>query len=187
MGYLHMNDDAPNSRISDPAAYALIGGISLGVFGLVFWLVYGRDSTLPPPDWTHVLPSLNALCNTASAICLAIAVICIRRGYRRAHVGWILGALAFSGLFLVGYLAHHSFHGDTRFLGQGLIRPAYFVVLVTHILLSMVVVPLVLTTLFFAVTGRFPRHRRLARWTFPTWMIVSVSGVLVYLLLRAYA
>jgi putative membrane protein len=88
-----------------------------------------------------------------------------------------------STLFLISYLTYHYYHGDTRFLGQGIIRPIYFTILITHVILAIVIVPLVLITLFRALRLDFIRHRRIARWTFPLWLYVSVTGVIVYLML----
>ena len=98
----------------------------------------------------------------------------------------MLAALLVASVFLASYVVYHHYHGDTRFEGQGPVRPIYFFVLVTHVLGSMVALPVVLATLFFAATRRFERHRRLARFTFPLWLYVSVTGVLVFLLLSRY-
>ena len=95
----------------------------------------------------------------------------------------MLAALGASILFLAGYLYYHSQVGTTRFTGQGWIRPVYFTILTSHTTLAMVIVPLVIATLFLAFRGRFPRHRRIARLTLPTWLYVSVTGILVYLIL----
>lgn len=91
-----------------------------------------------------------------------------------------------SALFLVCYIIYHSYQGDTKFLAEGLIRPVYFFILISHILLSMVAVPLVLLTLWFAITQRFTSHKKIARWTFPIWLYVSVTGILVYFVLHNF-
>jgi putative membrane protein len=96
----------------------------------------------------------------------------------------MLTSLGASALFLVSYIVYHSVHGDTHFGGQGLIRPVYFFILVSHIALSAVALPLVFLSLFFSLSGRFPRHKKIARYTFPVWLYVSVTGVLVFALLR---
>jgi len=96
----------------------------------------------------------------------------------------MVSAVIVAGTFLVSYVVYHHFHGDTPFTGQGIIRPIYFFVLISHIVLSMVAVPLVLTTLFFAGTARFDRHKKIARITFPVWLYVSVTGVAVYFFLK---
>jgi putative membrane protein len=98
----------------------------------------------------------------------------------------MFAAVLVAGTFLVSYIIYHHFHGDTRFGGEGLVRPIYFFVLISHIALSMVALPLVLTTLFFAGTEQFQRHKKLARFTFPIWLYVSVTGVAVYFFLKLW-
>jgi putative membrane protein len=88
-----------------------------------------------------------------------------------------------SALFLISYLTYHYYHGDTRFLGEGIVRPFYFAILISHVVLAIVIVPLVLVTLYRAVKLDFIRHRRIARWTLPLWLYVSITGVIVYFML----
>jgi len=95
-------------------------------------------------------------------------------------------AFIFSTLFLVTYITNHALHGDMHFQGQGIIRAVYFPLLISHIGLSVVALPMILITFFLSLTGRFPAHRRLARFTFPIWLYVSVTGVVVYMMLAAY-
>jgi putative membrane protein len=133
------------------------------------------------------LPALNAFLNACSACALAAGYRAIRRGDRATHIRFMLSAVAFSALFLVSYVVYHNFHGDTRFPGQGLIRPVYFFILVSHILLSIAALPMILSTLFYAASARFGSHRRIARATLPIWLYVSVTGVVVFALLRLYA
>jgi putative membrane protein len=96
----------------------------------------------------------------------------------------MLAALGFSVLFLVGYITHHALHGDTKFVGEGPIRGTYLVILASHVLLSVVALPMVLTTFFFSLSGQLERHRRLARFTLPIWLYVSVTGVVVFVMLK---
>jgi putative membrane protein len=138
------------------------------------------------PDWVANLPAANAFFNACSATALAGGWVSIRRGNRDTHMRFMLSAVAFSTLFLASYVVYHAFHGDTRFPGQGIVRPIYFFILASHILLSVAALPMVLTTLYYAATGRFASHRRIARFTLPVWLYVSVTGVLVFALLRAY-
>ena len=98
----------------------------------------------------------------------------------------MLGALGASAVFLVSYIVYHSVHGDTKFAGQGAIRPLYFFILISHIALSAVVLPLIFSSFFFSLSGRFPQHKKISRYTMPVWLYVSVTGVLVFALLRAY-
>ncbi len=130
-----------------------------------------------------LLPHLNATLNATSALLLFAGYYFIRRGRVTAHLRCMTAALVVSATFLVSYIVYHAEHGSTRFAGQGLIRPVYFTILLTHTVLAAVIVPLVAVTLRRAWRGDFARHRRVARWTFPVWAYVSVTGVVVYLLL----
>lgn len=135
------------------------------------------------PKYIHYLPHLNAVLNTTSAILLLAGFRLIRLGRIRAHRNCQLSALVSSTLFLTSYLTYHYFHGSTRFLGQGIVRPIYFTILITHTILAVVIVPLIFVTLYRAVRLDFVRHKRIARWTLPLWLYVSVTGVIVYLML----
>jgi uncharacterized membrane protein YozB (DUF420 family) len=129
------------------------------------------------------LPHLNAGLNAASALLLAAGYVCIRRGRQEAHRACMLGALAASAAFLVSYLAYHFQVGSVRFTGQGGVRVVYFAILITHTVLAAAVLPLALLTAARALRGRFGAHRRIARWTLPIWLYVSVTGVVVYWML----
>lgn len=130
-----------------------------------------------------LLPHLNATLNATSAVLLFTGYYFIRRGRVTAHLRCMTGALCVSALFLISYLVYHAEHGSTRFAGQGLSRPVYFTILISHTILAAVIVPLIIITLRRAWRGDFSRHRRIARWTFPLWAYVSVTGVVVYLML----
>jgi uncharacterized membrane protein YozB (DUF420 family) len=131
------------------------------------------------------LPAINASLNFISTVFIAAGWYFIRRGYWQRHVACMIPALVSSTLFLVGYLIYHAHVGErsTRFTAQGIVRPIYFVILISHILLAFVILPLVLATLVPAIRRRWDRHARLGRWTMPIWLYVSVTGVLVYLML----
>lgn len=129
------------------------------------------------------LPTLNALLNSTSAVLLLIGYGFIRRKQIAAHRACMLSALVTSVLFFISYLTYHAQVGATKFLGEGIIRPVYFTLLTSHTLLAIAIVPMALITLSRALRGRFDRHRRIARWTFPVWLYVSVTGVLIYLML----
>ena len=135
------------------------------------------------PDYVFFLPHLNAFLNASSAVLLVAGYSFIRRGKISAHKRCQLSALTASILFLISYLTYHYFHGATRFPGQGIARPIYFTILISHTILAVVIVPLVVVTLTRALRGDFQRHRRIARITLPLWLYVSVTGVLVYLML----
>src|SRR5215813_14079224 len=127
--------------------------------------------------------ALNAALNAASAILLAGGYAAIRAGKREAHKRFMVSAFVVSCAFLVSYLVYHYRVGHVAFQGQGLVRPVYFALLISHTVLAVVIVPLILVTLRRAWLERFDRHRRIARWTLPLWFYVSVTGVVVYLLL----
>jgi putative membrane protein len=170
----------------DRRAFAAIGAASVVLLAYLFWLLYFRPGSEEAPLWTGSLPTLNAALNATSALLLSAGFVAIRRGQRELHKKLMLGAVCAAAVFLASYVVYHHYHGDTRFGGQGSVRPIYFFVLVSHILMSIAGLPLVLTTLFLAASKRFDRHRRLARFTFPVWLYVSVTGVLVFVLLSAY-
>jgi len=129
------------------------------------------------------LPSVNAVLNSLSALLLLVGYLFIRRGKVWAHRLFMLSALTASTLFLISYLTYHFQVGSVPFRGQGWIRWMYFTILISHTILAAVIVPLVLLTLFRALKGNFERHKRIARWTLPLWLYVSVTGVVVYWML----
>jgi uncharacterized membrane protein YozB (DUF420 family) len=130
-----------------------------------------------------ILPHLNATLNATSFVLLALGFYFIRRGNVRGHVACMVAALSVSVLFLVSYVVYHYNYGSVRFQGQGLVRPLYLTILFTHVVLAIVIVPLVVLTVRRALRRDFARHRAIARWTYPLWLYVSVSGVVVYLML----
>ncbi len=129
------------------------------------------------------LPTVNASLNALSTALLGAGYYFIRTGDKRRHRACMIGAFCTSSVFLACYLIYHYRVGSVAFEGQGWIRPFYFAVLITHIVLAAAVVPLALLTLYRAWSGQFDRHRRIAGWTWPIWMYVSTTGVLVYLML----
>ena len=129
------------------------------------------------------LPALNATLNGIAAIFLVAGYLLIRRGRRTLHKRCMLGALASSALFLASYLVYHYNTGSRPFPGQGAIRYVYFVILITHVVLAAVILPLALTTTARGLWSQFDRHVRIARWTLPIWLYVSVTGVVIYVML----
>jgi uncharacterized membrane protein YozB (DUF420 family) len=129
------------------------------------------------------LPALNATLNATSAVLLVTAWILIKRGRWIAHRNVMLAAVCTSLLFLVSYLTYHAQVGSVRFTKQGPIRLVYFTILLTHTVLAAVIVPMVMVTLWRGLAAKYDRHRRIARWTLPIWLYVSVTGVIVYLML----
>jgi len=131
----------------------------------------------------ELLPHLTAGLNALSLVLLLAGWALVKSGQPRLHRHVMLAAVTVGGLFLVAYLAHHATAPVFVFRGQGLVRPAYFTLLIGHVALAALVTPMVLVTLRRALAGRFDRHQRLARWTMPIWVVVSVSGIAVYVLL----
>lgn len=129
------------------------------------------------------LPALNAGLNTTTTLLILLGFWLIKQKAWTGHALCMTLAMITSTLFLISYLTYHAHHGTTHFTGQGWIRPVYFSILITHTILAVVIVPMVLRTFYFALKGRFDRHRRLARWTFPLWLYVSVTGVVIYWML----
>jgi uncharacterized membrane protein YozB (DUF420 family) len=131
----------------------------------------------------HELPAVNASLNALSAVLLLIGYVLIRSGRVQQHRRVMIAAFSTSALFLVCYIVYHAQVGSVRFTREGFVRPLYFTLLVTHIVLAAAVLPLALVTLWRGLSGNYVRHRAIARWAFPVWMYVSVTGVLVYVLL----
>ena len=174
-------------RTSPRPVVGAIVVVSATAISFLLWLLYvHRASAQFAGQWTF-LPALNAFLNGLSAVTLCVGLYFIRRGNRQAHRRSMLLAFGFSSLFLVSYIINHALHGDTHFPGQGAVRTIYLSILASHIFLSVVALPLVLTTLFFSLSGRFAMHRRIARFTFPIWLYVSITGVIVFAFLKVYA
>ncbi|HEY4012740.1 MAG TPA: DUF420 domain-containing protein [Polyangiaceae bacterium] len=172
---------------SPKRAALLIVGASALVLALLLTVIYGHGRAVSEPVWVSSLPALNAILNATSATFLVMAYRAIRRRDIVAHSRLILVALGASALFLASYIVYHAAHGDTKFAGQGIVRPLYFFILISHIVLSAVALPMVFLSLFFSLSGRFARHRALSRYTFPVWLYVSVTGVVVFAMLRLCA
>jgi uncharacterized membrane protein YozB (DUF420 family) len=131
------------------------------------------------------LPTFNAILNATTGILIVTGFLFIRRKLIAAHRACMIGAVTTSSLFLISYVVYHVGFGAgvTRFTGTGWVRPVYFTILISHTILAVVIVPFVIVTLTRALRGSFERHRAIARWTFPMWLYVSVTGVVVYLML----
>ena len=129
------------------------------------------------------LPALNATLNAIAAVLLVIGYVLIRRGRIQQHRRVMLAAFTTSALFLISYVTYHANAGSRPFSGQGPIRIVYFAILISHVILAAAILPMALITLTHALRARFDRHMRIARWTLPIWLYVSVTGVIVYLML----
>jgi putative membrane protein len=130
---------------------------------------------------------VNATLNGVSSVLLIAGYRAVRRRNYALHVRLMLSALLSSALFFVSYVTYHHFHGDTKFAGHGLVRPVYFFILISHIVLSAVAVPMILTSFYLALAGRLPTHKRVSRITFPVWLYVSVTGVVIFAMLKLFS
>jgi len=170
-------------NIYDRLGVPLIGLVSAVAFAFLVWLIY-----FSPPLWQASpqllakMPAFNCVLNACSALALIAGLRAILKKNKTLHQRWMVTAFLFSTVFLVAYLVYHSAHGDTPFLGTGWLRTLYFFVLISHIGCTIVGLPLILTTFFFAWRKRFATHKKIARVTFPLWLYISVTGVLVYVI-----
>lgn len=172
-----------SAEASDRSFWIFNATVSAAAVGFLAWLLLVREGGSVHADLSF-MPGVNALLNATSATCLVFGFVAIRSGRREVHKRLMVSAFAASVVFLVGYVLYHYAHGDTQYQGVGAIRTVYFAILITHVLLSIVMIPMILTTFYFATRERFTAHRRLARWTLPIWLYVSVTGVVIYLMLR---
>jgi putative membrane protein len=172
---------APQS--STRPAIAAILAISAAATLFLFWLIYVHPAAATSQQYAF-LPALSAILNGLSAVSLLIGYTFIRSRNLKAHRAAMITAFGFSTLFLVSYIMHHALHGDVRFPAYAALRSLYLPLLASHIILAIVALPLVLVTFFFSLSGRIPQHRKVARWTFPLWLYVSVTGVITYAMLR---
>ena len=179
-------DFAPLRSVGLAKALAVTLALSVLVCGFLVWLVYFKAGSPQQSAVIDRLPALNATFNTLSASFLIAGYAAIRRGDWRRHMRWMFAALGASALFFVSYVVYHNYHGDTKFAGHGTIRPVYFFILITHIVLSAAVVPMILTSLYLSLSGKLATHKRVSRWTFPIWLYVSITGVLIFALLKLF-
>lgn len=172
---------APSS--TRPAIAAILV-ISAAATLFLFWLIYVHPATDAGSTRFAFLPALNAILNGLAATALLIGYTFIRARRIQAHRAAMITAFGFSTLFLVSYIMHHALHGDVRYPVHAAYRMVYLPLLASHIILATVALPMVLVTFFFSLSGRIPQHRKVARWTFPLWLYVSVTGVITYVMLR---
>lgn len=170
---------------NDKLAFQLIGVVSFVVFAAVVLLsrvTLDVDLGFNP----HVFAAFNAGVNSAVTILLILAYVLVMQKNYVAHKNVMLATIVLSSLFLVSYIAHHLFAGETKFGGEGTIRYIYYFILVTHIILAAVILPFILLTAYRSLTGEYGKHKKIARYTFPLWLYVSVTGVVVYILISPY-
>jgi putative membrane protein len=175
----------PAIKKNDTSARWLIGICSFVIFTAI--VILGRvkldvDLGFDP----HLFARLNAIINSMVSILLLAGLVAVKQGRYLLHKRIMFTALLLSVLFLVSYICHHLFTGDTKFGGEGTVRYVYFIILITHIILAAVVLPFILFTAYRALTAEWSRHLKLARITWPVWFYVSVTGVVVYIMISPY-
>ncbi len=175
----------PILKKNDKQARLLILTVSFVVFAAVVSLKYIKVDVNLGFD-VHVFAMINAIINSAVSILLVAGLIAVKQKKYVQHKNIMLAAIVLSVLFLVSYIAHHLLAGDTKFGGEGTIRLVYFIILITHIFLAAVILPFILFTAYRSLTGEYDKHKKLARYTWPLWLYVSVTGVIVYLMISPY-
>ena len=171
---------------NDRAFFIFNAVVSSAALSLLAWLLLIHRGMSNTSIDLRFMPMVNACFNAASATLLIAGWVAIKRKNIELHRYLMVSAFAASALFLVGYLAYHAVHGDTKFGGVGLVRAMYLLILVSHVLLSMVIVPMALSAFYFAWRKDFRKHVKVTRVLHPIWLYVSVTGVVVFLMLRPY-
>jgi putative membrane protein len=177
---------SPAPRKSARLPIAVILGVSVAATLFLFWLIYVHPASDAASQHYTFLPNLNALLNGLAAIALVAGYYFVRTHRIAAHRTSMFTAFIFSSLFLVSYIANHALHGDTLYpVHNATYHYAYIPILVSHIVLATLALPIVLITFFLSLSGRIALHRRVARFTFPLWLYVSITGVVVRVMLVA--
>ena len=175
----------PFIKRNDPQARLLIITVSFVVFAAVAFLSQNHFTVHLGFD-VHIFALFNAVINSVVSILLIWAFIAVRTKQYLLHKKLMLTAIALSATFLVFYIAHHMLAQETKFGGEGSIRYFYYTILATHIVLAAIILPFILFTAYHSATGQYEKHKKLARYTFPLWLYVSITGVLVYILISPY-
>ena len=171
--------------VTNGRATAVILAASAAVFGFLCWLLFVKQAAGDQSAVIRALPAVNAGLNSLSTLLLVAGFVAILNRQFAWHMRFMFAALVSSACFLVCYVIYHNAHGDTHFLNHGpVVRPVYFAVLISHVTLSAVAVPLILASFFLSLSGRYSLHRRVSRFTFPIWLYVSVTGVVVFFMLK---
>ena len=171
--------------VGNGRAMAVILAASAAVFGFLCWLLYVKQPVGARSTFLDSIPAINATLNGVSTVLLCCGLAAILRRRFTLHMRFMFAALCSSALFLVGYVVHHYNRGNTLYNNHGpIVRPAYYAILISHVVLSAVVVPLILRSFYLSLSGQYALHRRVSRFTFPIWLYVSVTGVVVFAFLR---
>lgn len=165
--------------------------VAIWILTIAVWALVGamrRPEKIPLPDGVDLgfLPTVNAVINSLVAILLVVALIMIKRGNIQMHKNAIMAAMVCSALFLLSYVGYHFTNEETKFGGEGVAKTIYLVVLISHIILAAVSLPFILMTWMYGFTNQFHKHRKMAKWVFPMWLYVAVTGPICYLMLRPY-
>ncbi len=171
--------------MTDKRVFQVIMLLSVVVFGVVA-VLYSLPKQDSIPEWARSLPLLNSLINGTCSVLLLLSLWCIKNKKVHWHKRLNLTAFVLSSIFLVSYIIFHSFGVETKFPLDNPLRPFYLVILLSHILLAAIVLPLVLISFYFGLTGKVDLHRKVSRFTFPVWLYVTVTGVLVYMMISPY-
>ncbi|MGB1204644.1 MAG: DUF420 domain-containing protein [Chitinophagales bacterium] len=164
----------------------IIVGVSIAIPALIAILFKVQPLNTELPFDVHLLPKLHALINATVTVLLLLSMYFIKNKNIKAHKLCNITALVLSAMFLVSYVTYHSLTEATSFGGEGVIKYIYFFILITHIILAALILPFILFTFLRAFTANFEQHRKIARWTWPLWLYVSITGVLVYLMISPY-
>ena len=171
--------------MNDKRVFQLILVLSVVVLGVVT-VLYSLPKQDSIPEWAKMLPRINAIINGTCSALLITSLWCIKNKKIQWHKRLNITTFALSSLFLVSYIIFHSFGVETKFPVDSPIRPVYLFILLTHILLAAIVLPLVLVSFYFGLTGKIDRNRKVSKFTFPVWLYVTVTGVVVYLMISPY-
>ena len=171
--------------MKDKSVFKIILALSVVVFGVVVTL-YSLPKQDFIPEWAKQLPLLNATINGTCSVLLVTSLVCIKNKQVQWHKRLNITTFVLSSFFLVSYIIFHSFGVETKFPADNPVRPFYLVILLTHILLAAIVLPLVLVSFYFGLTGKIEKHRKVSKFTFPIWLYVTVTGVVVYMMISPY-
>ncbi len=180
------SESNPSQQNRNTLIIRIIGIVSVLIPVAVAILLFVPLAELFGDINTRFLPHLNAMLNSATSLCLMGGFIAIKLKKRKLHRNFMMTAFALSSVFLVSYVVYHATTPHTVFGGEGWVKAAYYIILISHILLAVAVVPLVLFSIYFAYSQQFEKHKKLNRFTFPVWLYVAVTGVVVYMMISPY-
>lgn len=167
--------------------YILNAAFTFFALSFLIWLLFFRQGAGEANTMVSKLPAVNATLNGTSTILILIGFWAIKNRREFLHQNLMIAGFCVSALFLLSYVYYHSVQGDTKFLGEGWVRPVYFSILISHVVLSMVVFPMILSTIYFGLTDKRKTHRKVAKFTLPIWLYVSITGVIIFFLLRQFS